>query len=402
MRILHTSDWHIGRTLHGQDLSDSVDAFFAWLLDLVEERSIGLVLISGDLFDRAVPPVEALARTRRMLEALSARARVIIISGNHDSAARLGLFSHMLNGRLVVSTGVEDIGAPIEHGGAEGCLVYPIPYLEPDLVRQELSDLDPGGSGEPAPLPRSHEAVVAAALRRVRSDLESRRASGDRRPAILMLHEFLTGGTPSDSERIIEVGGVGSVPAGLLDTLGGEDPVDLGVVYGALGHLHRPQSISGARMPLRYAGSPIAYSFSEAGADKSVVLLDLEGDSCGIDVVRIPVHRPLAVLRGTMRELLAAPAPSLVDSYCSVSVTDDSRPERMVPRIREAYPHALVILHESAVRPAIPAGAGPTRSRSPQEVSREFFEAVGGRPLDAAEERIVSDVWTDMRKEGLG
>ncbi len=401
MRILHTSDWHIGRTLHGQDLSDSVDAFFSWLLQLVEARSIELVLISGDLFDRAVPPLNALARTSKMLEELSAKARVIITSGNHDSATRLGLFSPMLDQRLVVTTGVDTIGTAVEHGGPGGCLIYPIPYLEPDLVRQELSDLAPLDSGLPAPLPRSHEAVVAAALRRVRADLELRREAGDQRPAIVMLHEFLTGGAPSDSERVIEVGGVGCVPAALLDTLGGEEQIDLGVVYAALGHLHRPQSISGARMPLRYSGSPIAYSFSEAGVDKSVVLLDVHGDSCEIELVPIPVHRPLALLRGTMEDLLADPDPALVNAYCSISVTDDARPQQMVSRIREVYPHALVILHESTIRSSIPSGAPGVRSRAPQEVTLDFFAAVGGRELDAREAQIVSDVWTDMRKEGL-
>lgn len=395
MRILHTSDWHIGRTLHGADLTGSVDAFFDWLLDLVDRRSIGLVLISGDLFDRAVAPVDALGRVSRLLEALCAKCRVVLTSGNHDGPQRLGLFSNLLSERLVVVTDPLSAGTAVE---ADDCLVYPIPYLEPDLVRQPLSDL-PAEEGAVPPLPRTHKAVVEAALRRVRADLEHRRSAGDERPAIVMLHAFLTGGAPSDSERAIEVGGSLSVPSGVLDSLGGDDRIDLGVVYGALGHLHRPQSISGASMTLRYSGSPIAYSFSEAGADKSVVLLDLEDGAVEIEIVPIPVHRPVAVLRGTIDDLLADPDPALVDAYCSVTITDDARPERMVSRVRAVFPRALVVQHESAVRASIPAGAGAIRTRDPRAVSEEFFAAVGGRPLEPAESEIVSDVWTDMREE---
>ena len=133
MLILHTSDWHLGRTLHGASLGDSADAFIEWLVALVRERGVDAVLISGDVFDRAVPPVDALARMRRALRELTAITTVILTSGNHDGAARLGLFADMLTPSLHVVTDPEAIGTPVEAGGA---LVYPMPYLEPDLVRQ--------------------------------------------------------------------------------------------------------------------------------------------------------------------------------------------------------------------------------------------------------------------------
>ena len=165
MLILHTSDWHLGRTLHGAPLGDSADAFIDWLVALVRERGVDAVLISGDVFDRAVPPVDALARMRRALRELTAITTVILTSGNHDGAARLGLFADMLSPSLHVVTDPEAIGSAVEAGGT---LVYPMPYLEPDLVRQVLSDLEPDGeSGAARPLPRSHQAVLAAALRAI-------------------------------------------------------------------------------------------------------------------------------------------------------------------------------------------------------------------------------------------
>ncbi|MFC2620898.1 MAG: exonuclease SbcCD subunit D, partial [Pauljensenia sp.] len=249
MLILHTSDWHLGRTLHGAPLGDSADAFIDWLVALVGERRVDAVLISGDVFDRAVPPVDALARMRWALRKLTAITTVILTSGNHDGAARLGLFADMLSPSLHVVTDPEAIGSAVEAGGA---LVYPMPYLEPDLVRQALSDLETDGeSGAAPPLPRSHQAVMAAALRRVRQDLSARREAGDQRPAIAMPHAFVTGANPSDSERDIQVGGVPSVSADLFDTLGGEAPLAHGLDYVAAGHLHRPQDVAGASVPIR-------------------------------------------------------------------------------------------------------------------------------------------------------
>ena len=400
MLILHTSDWHLGRTLHGQSLADSADAFIDWLVDLVRERGVDAVLVSGDVFDRAVPPVDALARMRRALRELTALTTVVLTSGNHDGAARLGLFADMLTPSLHVVTDPDAIGVPVE---AAGALIYPMPYLEPDLVRQSLSDLPPEGQGGlPAPLPRSHQAVLAAALRRVRADLEARREDGDQRPAIAMPHAFVTGAQASDSERDIQVGGVPSVSADLFDTLGSADPLIHGLDYVAAGHLHRPQDIAGASVPIRYAGSPIAYSFSEAGATKSVTLVTTDATSVtDIEVVPIPTLHGICVLEGTMDELLANPDQEARASYVSITVTDDARPERMVPRIRALYPHALVVVHRPAQAPTLAPARQVRPSRDPREVTAEFYEAVGGRPLSDQERILAQDVWAQLRGKDM-
>ena len=297
-------------------------------------------------------------------------------------------------------TDPEAIGTPIQAGGA---LVYPMPYLEPDLVRQPLSDREPSGEADlPAPLPRSHQAVLAAALRRVRTDLAVRREAGDERPAIAMPHAFVTGAQTSDSERDIQVGGVPSVSADLFDTLGGADPLTPGLDYVAAGHLHRPQDISGASVPIRYAGSPIAYSFSEAGATKSVTLVTTDATSVtDIEVVPIPTLRAVAVLEGTMDELLADPDEATTASYVSITVTDDARPERMVPRIREVYPHALVVVHRPSQAPSMAPAMTVRASRDPREVTEEFYEAVGGRSLSAQERELALDVWAGLRGKDM-
>lgn len=408
MLILHTSDWHLGRGLHGADLGEETGAFLTWLVDLVRDRGVDAVLVSGDVFDRAVPSVAALHQLSRVLPQLCALASVVVVPGNHDSASRLGFAAGMYREELRIVSDPLAVGEAVELRGRDGVrvLVYPIPYLEPDLVRQALADAsgdaDAGWDARPAPLARSHEAVMAEALRRVRADLVDRRARGDDAPAVAMVHAFVTGGEPSDSERDIQVGGVSSVPAGLFDSLGVapcEEAAALhGLDYVAAGHLHRPQDITGSRVPIRYAGSPVAYSFSEAGSTKSVTLVDVAGQGLrGLEVVPVPTRRRLSVLRGTMEDLLGGAHADAVEDWVSATVTDDARPEEMVTRIRARFPHALVVVHDPAHR--VDTG-GPGRAavqRAPREVSRDFFAQVGGRPLTPDEGTVLDDVWTALR-----
>lgn len=406
MLILHTSDWHLGRSLHGADLTEQTDAFLTWLVDLVRDRGVDAVLVSGDVFDRAVPSVTALRQLTRVLPRLCALASVVMVPGNHDSASRLGFAAGMYRDELRIVSDPLAVGEAVELDGRDGVrvLVYPVPYLEPDLVRTVLADT-------PEPLARSHEAVMAQALRRVRWDLLERRTRGEDSPAVAVVHAFVTGGQPCDSERDIQVGGVSSVPAGLFDTLGAppEDPGDAsggptlrhGLDYVAAGHLHRPQDIAGAHVPIRYAGSPVAYSFSEAGATKSVTLLDVgERGVRGLDVVPVPTTRRLTVLRGTIADLLCEDHADATEDWVSATVTDDARPEAMVTRIRQRFPHALVVVHEPTHRVDI---AGPGRlatRRDPREVSRDFFAAVGARALTAEEATVLDDTWTALRTAG--
>lgn len=405
MQILHTSDWHVGRTLHGESLSDSIDAFFTWLKELVIQRKIDVVLISGDVFDRSVPPVHAVRQVSRYLTDLAGHTRIILTSGNHDGPIRLGMFSDLLSDSLVIATEPEQIGTAIECGTVDdGALIYPVPYLEPDLVRQILSDQEiDEETSQPVPLARSHEAVMGAALRRIHDDLRQRRVQGDVRPAIAMPHAFITGGSASDSEHNIEVGGVAHVPAGIFDTLGGKNAPVAHLAYVAAGHLHRPQQISGTLVPVFYSGSPVAYSFSEYQVNKRVYLLDTEAvDEAGYlhpQPIDIPVHRPIAVLRGTMDQLITDPDPNNQASYCSITVTDDLRPDRMIPRLKTIYPYALIIQHESSLTPPSHTGVSAVSSRSDTEISLEFFELLGGAKLTDTERGIIQDTWEQVRKQ---
>jgi len=377
MRFLHTSDWHLGRTLHGVDLLDAQREVLGQLCALVAEPPDGVaidaVLVAGDIYDRAVPPVEAVTLFAGVLAELTRHTTVIVTAGNHDSAIRLGFGAELFTERLRVRTDLTGIGLPVMLPDPDGPVaVYPLPYLDPDAARTVLSSTD-------QPLGRSHQAVTAAAMDRVRADLASR---GPGTRSVVMAHAFVVGGVPSESERPIVVGGVDSVAAGTFD----------GVDYVALGHLHGAQQPHGASPDraagatvLNYSGSPLRYSFSELGHTKSVTLVDLSpGAPVRVSTVALRQPREMAELTGPLDELLADTAHR--EHWVRIVVTDRSRPDQLFDRVKSRFPHVLQVLH-------LPAGAQPAgealpipQQASPRQLGADFLRHVTG--LDAVEAEL--------------
>jgi exonuclease SbcD len=368
MRFLHTSDWHLGRTLHGVDLLDAQRAVLRQIVEQVAQPHDAVpfdaVIVAGDIYDRAVPPVEAVSLFAEVLTELTAHTRVIVTAGNHDSAIRLGFGSELFTDRLHIRTSMSSIGEPVLIGDVA---VYPLPYLDPDAARGTLRTGDD-------PLPRSHQAVMTAAMDLVRADLATR---GPSTRSIVVAHAFVVGGSASESERSIVVGGVDHVAASTFD----------GVDYVALGHLHGAQQPSSAsRTLLRYSGSPLRYSFSERGHRKSMTVLDL--DESGVPVTEIPFRQPRAMadLTGTIDELLTGPLGGRhADDWVRITVTDRSRPERLFDRLKSRFPHVLQVFH-------VPAGAlqpgearSPIAERSPRELGADFVSHVTRVPGSAEE-----------------
>lgn len=386
MRILHTSDWHLGRTLHGVDLIEHQAAYLDHLVELVEAERVDAVLVAGDVYDRAVPPVEAVRLLGDALARLSDRTTVVLTPGNHDSAVRLGFAAPLLRSSVHVRARVADVGRPVELvDPADGAPVHvhALPYLDPDATRRELAEGDPAAVD--GLLPRSHEAVTAAAMRRVRAHLA---AVPGRPRSVVMAHAFVVGGAASESERDIRVGGVDSVPAGVFD----------GVDYVALGHLHGPQRIGGtAGGPvLQYSGSPLAYSFSERHQRKASALVDLGPDGVrGVELVAAPVPRRLTELSGTVEELLGAQGEQHVADWLRVVVTDARRPPELYARLRARFPHLLVVEHR-------PQGAhvervrAVTAARDPLEVADEFVEHVTGAAPTPEERAVLRRAYEDV------
>ena len=332
MRVLHTADWHLGRSFHGESLLDAQAAAVDHLVALALEARVDAVLMAGDLYDRALPPVDAVRLADEALRRLSEVCPVVVISGNHDSATRLGFGSALLDRAGVhVRTAVHDVGTPIALPGA---LVYAVPYLEPDLVREPLGVQE-----------RGQLAVLTAAMDRVRAD-RARRPAGAR--AVVVAHAFVAGAAPSASERDLAVGGAGTVPLAVFS----------GVDYVALGHLHGPQRVGSTG---RYAGSPVSFSFSEARHVKSAAIVDLDAPRAA-ELVPHPVFRPLAVLRGRLEDLLADPDLARHEgAWVQATLTDAVRPQDAMERLRRRFPHAVAL--EFAPEGSAPAPAGSYATR---------------------------------------
>ncbi|RSM69712.1 exonuclease SbcCD subunit D [Amycolatopsis sp. WAC 01375] len=370
VKLLHTSDWHIGRTFHGADLLAEQEAVLGHVADLVIAESVDVVLVSGDIYDRAVPSAEAVRVATTALGRLrQAGAKLVMTPGNHDSAPRLGAFAEFAAaGGLYLRATIDGLAEPVllpdEHGEVA---LYGIPYLEPEPARHALG----------VPEARGHTGVLTEAMRRVRADLASR-PSGTR--SVVLAHAFVTGGEPTESERTIAVGGVEQVPGSVFD----------GVDYVALGHLHGPQTLA---EHLRYSGSPLAYSFSETRQRKSVWLVDLDAD--GLAEVRrheLPVPRHLAMVRGELADLLSDPAhDGLTEHFLSFTVTDRVRPVDAMRKLRERFPYAVHMdwQPEGGHDGAALKYAEAVRGRSDVEITRSFLEDCRGSAPSDSEERLV-------------
>ncbi|MFE1233810.1 exonuclease SbcCD subunit D [Streptomyces sp. NPDC058745] len=384
MRILHTSDWHLGRSFHRVGLLDAQAAFLDHLVTTVREREVDVVLVAGDVYDRAVPPLPAVELFDTALHRLAETGvPTVMISGNHDSARRLGVGAGLIErAGIHLRTDPAGVGTPVVLADAHGDVaLYGLPYLEPALVREQFGAAKAG-----------HEAVLGAAMDRVRADLAERPATTR---SVVLAHAFVAGGEPSDSERDITVGGVSAVPAGIFE----------GVDYVALGHLHGSQRVTPR---VRYSGSPLAYSFSEADHRKTMWLIEIGADG-GIEAeerVDCPVPRALARIRGRLDDLLADPALARHEqSWIEATLTDPVRPAEPMARLAERFPHTLSLVFEPE-RTGSDDGASYAqrlRDRSDQQIAEDFVAHVrGGAGPDGEERTVLLGAFDDVRVDTAG
>jgi exonuclease SbcD len=361
---------------------DAQRAFVDHLVQTVRDRDVDAVLVAGDVYDRAVPPLTAVEVFDDALHRLAdLGVPAVMISGNHDSARRLGVGARLM-GRagIHLRTDPARCDRPVLLADEYGDIaVYGLPYLEPALVREEFA------------APRAdHTAVLGAAMQRVRADLATRPA-GTR--AVVLAHAFVTGAAACDSERDITAGGVEAVPAEIFD----------GVDYAALGHLHGCQTISER---VRYSGSPLAYSFSEEHHRKSMWLVDLrDGGEVAAERVDTPVPRRLARLRGHLADLLADPALERhTDAWIEATLTDAVRPHEPMAALAKRFPHvlALAFAPERGGEEQHASYAERLRGRSDLQIAEDFVTHVRGSAPDPAEREVLREAFDAVRADAAG
>ena len=385
MKLLHTSDWHLGRTFHQFSTAAALGQVLDALVELVREHAVDVVVVAGDVFDSSMPSADAVEELDRVLVALSRTgARVVVTSGNHDSPARLGAKAAFTAASGVhVVTRPEDHATPVviedEHGPVH---IYPIPFLEPTLLRHRWPEHR-----------FAHQAdVMGFALANIRADVQARGA----RRSVVVAHTFVSGaeGESCDSERDISVGGIDRVPVPAFD----------GVTYAALGHVHGRNTLA---PHVRYSGAPLHLSFSEENKPRGAWLVHLDADGLDrVEWLELPVPRALVTLTGTLAELTGDPAlETHRDSWVRVRLTDERRPLDPMRKIQVRFPHCAVL--EFVPRPSTGAVDRMDRERfaalSDEDVVAAFLGHVReGEGPSGDEAALVREVFSHVRAAEAG
>jgi len=383
MRFIHTADWHLGRLFHNVHLTRDQEHVLDQLVALVAEVRPAAVLVAGDLYDRAVPPTDAVALLDHVLTEIvvGQGVPVIAIAGNHDSAVRVGFGSALLRERgLHLAGRLDGRAAPITLRDDDGPLhVHSLPYADAAEARHAYAD----------DTIHDQQAVVAAGVRRALA------ATPERERRVAVAHAFVAGGLESESERPLSVGGVAPVDAAAFS----------GFDYVALGHLHRPQRCGADTV--RYAGSLLKYSFSEHDHQKSVSVVEIgppgsAGGDAGdagrarvtVETVALTPLRDVRRLRGTLAELLASgAADEHRDAYVAAALLDTGALLDPIGRLRSVYPNVL-----SIERPMYEAGGGEAGGRpragtiGDLDLFDAFFDYATGERLDPAQRTQLAKV----------
>lgn len=368
MRILHTSDWHLGRQFHGVALDEDHDHVLIQILSLIDDHQPDVLIVAGDIFDRANPPQSALKRLSEFLRTVRATstAAIVLIAGNHDSAAQIGALGVLAtDGEAIVRGPLDEDERPLIISDADGPVaISALPFAFEYAARLCFEDEE---ISCPADVIR---AQIASARKHVEGGMRW----------IVVAHAFVDGAATSESERPLmrTVGGIETVSAAVFD----------GAHFVALGHLHRPQSVGHDHV--RYSGSPLAFGFDEEGQEKSVSLIDLAADG-SVEVTAMPIKplRQVRSIRGKLLELLAATGIS--NDLVRVVLTDETPQIDPMKRIRAFYPNAVQLTYERNERPVEQRLAEQRAAiDDPNTLVATFMDFVRGDALSKAEGDIVA------------
>ncbi|GEN27244.1 nuclease SbcCD subunit D [Halovibrio variabilis] len=377
MRLLHTADWHLGRLFHNLSLLEDQRHVLNQLIAIIDREAVDAVLIAGDIFDRSVPPSAAVTLLDEVLHALCEERKlpVIMISGNHDGAARLRFGArHLRQSGLHILSDLAAFATPVTLTikGVE-VDVFGIPYADPEHVRSQFNaDV------------RDFDGAHRYLVERIQEQRHPKR------PTVLMSHCFVDGGSASDSERPLTLGGAESVawePMQHFD-------------YVALGHLHGPQYRGGEH--IRYSGSLLKYSFSEASQRKGVTLVDIEASGVTqIEQIPLTPHREVRVLEGEIAALIdQGKTDANADDYLLVRLTDRHAILDPMGKLREVYPNVLHL-----------EKPGMLEARGTQQLDRDrprfdtldmfsdFFEQTSGEAMSDEQARSMAALINQLQRE---
>ena len=369
MKLMHLSDLHLGKRVYEFSMYEDQKYILRQILDIADKEQVQAVMICGDIYDKQIPPAESVQLFDDFLTKLSERKlSVFIISGNHDSAERLSF-----GARLMEQSGVcfsETFSGKIqtyELQDENGSLnLYLLPFLKPTIVRQAFPEAEIA----------SYQDAVAYALQQIEPDQSQRN--------ILLAHQFVTGAHRSESEEIL-VGGLDNIDASVFAAYD----------YVALGHIHTPQKVG--RETIRYCGTPLKYSFSEAAKDKSVTIVELaeKGKVQIQEHILKPLH-DLREIRGTYEELTARKnyADTDVEDYLHITLTDEEDIMDVMDKLHTIYPNIMKLDYDNlrTRNSNHISGVDPLQEKSPAELFEAFYQLQNNQKMTVQQKEYIAQM----------
>ena len=378
MRFLHLSDLHLGKRVNEFSMLEDQAYILKEILNIIDEQKVEAVLVAGDVYDKVIPSAEAVRLLDDFLTRIAARELpVFLISGNHDSAERVAFGSRLMSSRQIYLSPVfESDVEPITISDRYGEInIYMLPFVKPSLVKRVYPEEEI----------ITYQDAVNAAVQHMQIDTDKRN--------ILLAHQFVTGAARCDSEEL-SVGGVDDVDASIFD----------GFDYVALGHLHGPQKIG--KETVRYSGTPLKYSFSEANQKKAAVIVDVE-EKGKINIQQIPLvpKHDMREIRGTYMEVTALDfyKDMKTDDYLHITLTDEEDVPDAIGKLRTIYPNIMKLSYDNLrTRAAVTVrGTAEVEEKSPMELLKEFYELQNNQPMTDEQEEIargmMEEIWEDER-----
>ena len=378
MRFLHLSDLHLGKRVNEFSMLEDQAYILKEILNIIDEQKVEAVLIAGDVYDKVIPSAEAVRLLDDFLTRLAARELpVFLISGNHDSAERVAFGSRLMSSRQIYLSPVfESDVEPITISDRYGEInIYMLPFVKPSLVKRVYPEEEI----------ITYQDAVNAAVQHMQIDTDKRN--------ILLAHQFVTGAARCDSEEL-SVGGVDDVDASVFE----------GFDYVALGHLHGPQKIG--KETVRYSGTPLKYSFSEASHKKAAVIVDVE-EKGTVKIQQIPLvpKHDMREIRGTYMEVTALDfyKDMNTEDYLHITLTDEEDIPDAIGKLRTIYPNIMKLSYDNLrTKAAVTVrGTAEVEEKSPMELLREFYELQNNQPMTNEQEEIargmMEEIWEDER-----
>lgn len=378
MKFLHLADLHLGKRLSGFSLIEDQEYILDELFKIAESENCSAVFISGDLYDKGVPTVEAVTLLDSFLSrAANAGILLFIISGNHDSSERVAFGSSLFNkSGIYISPSYSGTLSPVTVSDEYMTYdIYMLPFIKPVTVKRFF----------PNDKISSYTDAVGTAL-------SSAKLKKDR-VNILLSHQFITGAIKSDSEEI---------------SVGGSDNVDSSVFSGfdyvALGHIHRPQSAGSEN--IRYSGSPLKYSFSEADHKKSATVVEFNGSKTPqIKLIPLTPKRDLREIRGTYMELTDRNnySGTNIDDYIHAVLTDEDDVLDAAAKLRAVYPNLMKMEYDNTRTrtAAVPIESASVNRKQPVEIFGDFFLMRNGKKLSSSQkklaEKMIEEIWEEKK-----